>query len=124
MIDAEPWLAPRHRQARDSLSRRSVRRDLSSLNARRVTAVTRPHRFQQRALHHLSRLASMQPREWEGSDPKSRRRRQQRQLIQQYVAADPEGFRWLVRRDRGQRFWKALRWGGPGLLIGWWLSRS
>ncbi len=66
----------------------------------------------------------MQPREWEGSDPKSRRRRQQRQLIQQCVEADPEGFRWLVRRDRGQRFWKALRWGGPGLLIGWWLSRS
>ena len=95
-----------------------MRRDLSSLNGRRVTAVTKLHRFQQRALHHLSRLAGLQPRQWEGSDLKSRRRRQQRQLIQQCVDADPEGFRWLVNRERGQLLWKALRWSGPGLLVG------
>ncbi|QNJ06127.1 hypothetical protein SynMEDNS5_01404 [Synechococcus sp. MEDNS5] len=72
----------------------------------------------------MSRLAGLQPRNWEHSDLTSRRRKQQRRLLQRCVDADPEGFRWLFSRERGQRFWKALRWGGPGLLIGWWLGRS
>ena len=25
--------------------------------------------------------------------------------------------------ERGGRFWRAVRWGGPGLLLGWWLGQ-
>ncbi|QNJ20222.1 hypothetical protein SynA1825c_01921 [Synechococcus sp. A18-25c] len=35
---------------------------------------------------------------------------------------DPDGLSWLQSKERGARFWRGLRWGGPGLLLGWWLA--
>ena len=39
------------------------------------------------------------------------------------MEADPESLNWLLTPERGQRFWRALRWGGPALVLGWWLTR-
>ncbi|MCT0252198.1 hypothetical protein KQ296_12295 [Synechococcus sp. CS-197] len=89
-----------------------------------MTTVTKPGRFHQRYLHQLGGLAGLQPKTWEGSDRRSKRRKQQRRLIQQCIEADPAALQWLFIPERGQLLWKALRWGGPGLLIGWWLGRS
>ena len=74
-------------------------------------------------LHGLRSLLRFQPRSWERKDRGSLRRRQQRRLLRQVIEADPEVLNWLITPERGQRFWRALRWGGPALLLGWWLSR-
>lgn len=74
-------------------------------------------------LHGLRSVLRNQPRSWEGKDPRSRRRIQQRRLLRQLMEADPEALNWLIAPERGQRFWRALRWGGPFLLLGWWLTR-
>ena len=85
-------------------------------------AVNRQRRSSE-ALHGLRSLLRVQPRNWEGNDRRSRRRSQQRRLLQQLIAADPDALGWLIKPERGHRFWRALRWGGPGLLLGWWLAR-
>ena len=74
-------------------------------------------------LHGLRSLLRYQPRSWEGKDRRSLRRIQQRRLLRQMVDADPEVFNWLITPERGQRFWRALRWGGPALVLGWLLTR-
>ena len=74
-------------------------------------------------LHGLRSLLRYQPRSWEGKDRRSLRRIQQRRLLRQLVDTDPEVFNWLITPERGQRFWRALRWGGPALVLGWWLTR-
>ena len=74
-------------------------------------------------LHGLRSLLRYQPRSWEGQDRRSLRRVQQRRLLRQLLEADPESLNWLITPERGQRFWRALRWGGPALLLGWWLAR-
>jgi len=74
-------------------------------------------------LHELRSLLRYQPRSWEGKDRRSLRRMQQRRLLRRLLDADPEVFNWLITPERGQRFWRALRWGGPALILGWWLTR-
>ncbi len=74
-------------------------------------------------LHGLRSLLRYQPRSWEGKDRRSLRRIQQRRLLRQLVDTDPEVFNWLITPERGQRFWRALRWGGPALVLGWLLTR-
>ena len=74
-------------------------------------------------LHGLRSILRYQPRSWEGKDRRSLRRIQQRRLLRQLVDTDPEVFNWLITPERGQRFWRALRWGGPALVLGWLLTR-
>ena len=74
-------------------------------------------------LRGLRSLLRYQPRSWERKDRRSIRRIQQRRLLRQLVEADPEAFNWLITPERGQRFWRALRWGGPALVLGCWLTR-
>ena len=81
-------------------------------------------RFRSRgALHGLRSVLRYQPRAWEGKDRRSSRRIQQRRLLRQLIDADPDALNWLITPERGQRFWRALRWGGPALFLGWWLTR-
>ena len=75
------------------------------------------------ALHALQALLRLQPRAWEAGDRRSRRRSQQRRLLKELIAANPSQMEWLQSSEQGERFWRALRWGGPGLLLGWWLGR-
>ena len=74
------------------------------------------------ALHALQDLLRLQPRAWEARDLRSRRRSQQRRLLREFTTLDPDGLTWLQSKERGARFWRGLRWGGPGLLLGWWLA--
>lgn len=76
-------------------------------------------------LHHLAALLSLAERRGgTGSEPVSvaqRRRRQQLALARRLLDPLPAPLR---SPDRAaDRFWQALRWGGGGLLIAWWLTR-
>jgi hypothetical protein len=48
--------------------------------------------------------------------------RQRQALVRQLLEALPERQR-LNLLPSGWWFWRALRWGGPGLLLGWILAR-
>ena len=48
--------------------------------------------------------------------------RQRQALVRQLLEALPERQR-LNLMPSGWWFWRALRWGGPGLLLGWILAR-
>ena len=74
-------------------------------------------------LHALQDLLRLEPRAWETGDLRSRRRSQQRRMLRELTTMNSDGLAWLQSRERGARFWRALRWGGPGLLLGWWLGR-
>ena len=74
-------------------------------------------------LQGLRSLLRFQPRSWEAKDRRSIRRIQQRRLLRQLMEASPEALNWLITPERGQRFWRALRWSGPALVLGWWLTR-
>ncbi|WP_162858329.1 hypothetical protein [Synechococcus sp. RS9917] len=50
------------------------------------------------------------------------RLRQRQALLRQLLEALPERQR-LNLRPSGWWFWRALRWGGPGLLLGWILAQ-
>jgi len=50
------------------------------------------------------------------------RLRQRQALVRQLLEALPEQQR-LNLMPSGWWFWRALRWGGPGLLLGWILAR-
>ena len=52
-----------------------------------------------------------------------RRLRQRRQLVNQLVDANPM-FAKLNQPNPGDWLWQALRWGGPALMIGWWLAQA
>ena len=87
-----------------------------------LVVVNRP--FQGRGgLHGLRSLLRYQPRPWEGRDRRSIRRIQQRRLMRQLIEGDPQALNWLMTPERGQLFWRALRWGGPAVFLGWWLAR-
>ena len=74
-------------------------------------------RNQSRPLHALAALIHVQPRRWEGQEVSSRRRKQRRILLQQLVDGQDQ-FEWLFKPRSAPTFWRSLRWGGPGLLIG------
>ncbi len=75
-----------------------------------------------RPLHALAALIHVQPRRWEGNDVRSRRRSQRRTFLQQLVQGQDE-FEWLFKPKSTPIFWRSLRWGGPGLLIGFLLAQ-
>ncbi len=75
-----------------------------------------------RPLHALAALIHVQPRRWEGNEVRSRRRSQRRTLLQQVVQGQTE-FEWLFKPKLDPVFWRSLRWGGPGLLIGLLLAK-
>jgi hypothetical protein len=43
--------------------------------------------------------------------------------MRQLIEGDPQALNWLMTPERGQLFWRALRWGGPAVFLGWWLAR-
>ncbi len=74
-------------------------------------------------LHHLAAVLNLAGRRLpqEGSAAPLRRRRQRLSLAQRLLDPLPQGLR---SPDQGaERFWRAIRWGGPGLLLGLWLLR-
>ena len=79
-------------------------------------------RKQLRLLHALATLIHSQPRRWEGNDVRSRRRLQRRSLVQQLVEGQNE-FNWIFKSKSTPIFWRSLRWGGPGILIGFVLAK-
>lgn len=79
-------------------------------------------RKQLRPLHALATLIHFQPRRWEGSDVRSRRRLQRRSLLQQLVEGQDE-FNWIFEPKSAPIFWRSLRWGGLGILIGFVLAK-
>ena len=79
-------------------------------------------RKQLRPLHALASLMHFQPRRWEGNDVRSRRRLQRRKLLQQLVEGQIE-FEWIFKPKSAPIFWRSLRWGGPGLFIGFVLAK-
>jgi len=52
-----------------------------------------------------------------------RRRRQRKHFVEQLVAANP-GLLQLGPLPSGSRFWQALRWGTPWMLLGWCLAQA
>ena len=49
-----------------------------------------------------------------------RRWRQRRDLAEKLLETPAEG--WTLPKHRGARFWRALRWGGSGFVLAWWLK--
>ncbi|MCH2566263.1 MAG: hypothetical protein MKZ93_06655 [Prochlorococcus sp. ALOHA_A2.0_51] len=88
--------------------------------------VTRPRQVQLRWLHGLSRLMLLGQRQDRlKRSPKmlaARRSKQRRQLARQILEIPSE--QWLRPKSSGEWIWRALRWGGPGVALGWWLSQS
>jgi hypothetical protein len=80
-----------------------------------------------RLLHHLEALLTVAgPRQAShpasASDQASERRRRQRlSLAQRLLDPLPVGLR--APGQAADLFWRALRWGGGGLLLGWLLQR-
>ena len=79
-------------------------------------------RKQPRSLHALAVLIHVQQRRWEGHEVRSRRRMQRRNLLQQVVESQGD-FKWLFKPKPSSVFWRSIRWGGPGLLIGFVLAK-
>lgn len=52
-----------------------------------------------------------------------RRKRQRYGLMERLVEANP-GLQRLGSPPQGWWLWRALRWGGPPLLLGWWLAQT
>lgn len=73
-------------------------------------------------LHHLAALLNLAGRRPQaGNGALLRRRRQRLSLAQRLLDPLPPALQPL---DQGaERFWRAIRWGGPGLLLGWWMLR-
>lgn len=73
-------------------------------------------------LHHIATLLNLAGRRPQvGSGAPLRRRRQRLSLAQRLLDPLPTPLR---PPDQGtERFWRAIRWGGPGLLLAWWLLR-
>jgi hypothetical protein len=47
---------------------------------------------------------------------------QRRKLLQQVVEGQDE-FEWIFKPTTAPKFWRSLRWGGPGVLIGFVLAK-
>lgn len=52
-----------------------------------------------------------------------RRRRQRRDFAKQLVEVN-DLFSSFTSKASGWWFWRGLRWGGPAMLIGWWLAQA
>ena len=52
-----------------------------------------------------------------------RRRHQRRAFAKQLVEAN-DLFSSFTSMASGWWFWRGLRWGGPAMLIGWWLAQA
>ncbi len=81
-----------------------------------------------RLLHVLSGLVRLNQQLQRTSPPRGgslheRRRRQRSELVKQLVQAG-DIFRNFKPIHSGWWLWKGLRWGGPGVLIGWWLAQA
>jgi hypothetical protein len=74
-----------------------------------------------RLLHHLAALLTLAGRPGAAgpSGVTLRRRRQRLELAQRLL--DPLPAALLPSTRPADRFWSALRWGGLGLLLAWWL---
>lgn len=55
--------------------------------------------------------------------PRERRLRQRQRMLQQLAEANPD-FQQLTPVANGWWLWQGLRWGGPAVLIGWWLAQA
>ena len=55
--------------------------------------------------------------------PRERRLRQRQRMLQQLAEANPD-FQQLTPAVNGWWLWQGLRWGGPAVLIGWWLAQA
>jgi len=88
---------------------------------------SRQHQDSLRWLHRVSRLMLQGRRQARLKDRKgvpARRNLQRQQLLKTIMDGSPmppEG--WLSSKPSGALFWRALRWGGPGIALGWWLSQ-
>ncbi|KGG24878.1 hypothetical protein EV12_2753 [Prochlorococcus sp. MIT 0701] len=51
----------------------------------------------------------------------ARRSKQRRHLARQILEIPSEQL--LRSKSSGEWTWRALRWGGPGVALGWWLSQ-
>jgi hypothetical protein len=84
-----------------------------------------PRRRPLRLLHHLAVPLALGACPLPPADrplsPASRRQRQRLALIQRLLDPLPAGLR--PQGQGAERFWRALRWGTPALLLGWWLGR-
>ena len=79
-------------------------------------------RSELRWLHHGSRLLLQGQRQSHvGSGVAARRWIQRRKLATNLISHPIVG--WDVPTESGQRFWKALRFGGAGFTLAWLLSQ-
>ena len=87
--------------------------------------VTRPRQVQLRWLHGLSRLVLLgqrQDRLKRSSKMLAARRSKQRSQLARQILEIPSE-QWLRPKWSSEWIWRALRWGGPGVALGWWLSQ-
>lgn len=80
----------------------------------------RRHGRSQGLLHHLAALLSLPGQARQASGALGRRQRQRLALAQRLLDPLPQG---LATRGDGERFWRALRWGGGGMVLAWLLQR-
>ena len=52
-----------------------------------------------------------------------RRRHQRQRMVRQLAEANPD-FQQFTPRVKGWWLWQGLRWGGPAVLMGWWLAQA
>ena len=84
------------------------------------------HRADRRQLRwlHTASLLMLQGRRQavslqSGRGSSQRRWKQRQNLAQKLLESPAEG--WTLPKQRGARFWRALRWGGAGFVVAWWL---
>ncbi|WP_392349681.1 hypothetical protein [Parasynechococcus sp.] len=74
-------------------------------------------------MHAVSRLLVQGQVQERTSRSAATRRWSQRQKAAQRLLDQPiKG--WLQPKRDGERFWRSLRWGGAGMLLGWLLSQA
>jgi hypothetical protein len=79
-------------------------------------------RSELRWLHHGSRLLLQGRRQSHvGSSVAARRSIQRRNLAANLISQPLAG--WDVPKESGQRFWRALRFGGAGFILAWLLAQ-
>ena len=84
----------------------------------------RAGRRQLRWLHNVSLLMLQGRRQavsiQRDQSSSERRWRQRRDLAEKIQETPAEG--WTLTKHRGGRFWRALRWGGLGFALAWWMK--
>lgn len=74
-------------------------------------------------LHRLNRRLVVDSVNMPRHSPAMRRARQRRAFAKQLVDAN-NLVSALGSKASGWWFWQGLRWGGPAMLIGWWLAQA